>query len=93
MDGDLGQYDVIEPRLLAADTIIVLDVSPWKCTWRAVRRSRERADFWRWTWRWRRLSRPLLLEAVAANASGAEFQVLRNTRAVEEFLARFVGAP
>ena len=25
LDGDLGQYDVVEPRLRAADTIIVLD--------------------------------------------------------------------
>jgi adenylate kinase family enzyme len=48
MDGDLGPYDAVEVRLRAADTIILLDFSLIRCAWRAVRRSRERADFWRW---------------------------------------------
>jgi hypothetical protein len=46
-------------------------------------------------WRWRRKSRPLLLEVVAANAAGAagaELHVLRNTRAIEEYLARVIGS-
>ena len=46
MDGDLGPYDVPDVRLQAADTIVFLDFSPARCAWRAVRRSRERADFW-----------------------------------------------
>jgi adenylate kinase family enzyme len=44
MDGDLGPYDVVEVRLRAADTIIFLDFSLVRCAWRAVLRSRERAD-------------------------------------------------
>jgi adenylate kinase family enzyme len=59
MDGDLGPYDVPAPRLRRADTVVVLDLSPVRCAWRAARRSRERADFWWWllTWRWRSRSR------------------------------------
>ena len=49
MDGDLGPYDTaLGARLAAADTVIVLDFPFVRCAWRALRRSRERADFWRW---------------------------------------------
>jgi hypothetical protein len=48
MDGDLGPYDLINVRLQAADTVVFLGFSPLRCAWRAIRRSRERADFWRW---------------------------------------------
>lgn len=48
MDGDLGPYDVIDVRLQAADTIVFLDFSPFRCACRAIRRSWERADFWKW---------------------------------------------
>src|SRR6202051_2059687 len=61
MDGDLGPYDVVDVRLQAADTIVFLDFSPARCAWRAIRRSRERADFWWWLLTYRRRSRPLLL--------------------------------
>jgi adenylate kinase family enzyme len=44
MDGDLGPYDVVAVRLRAAGTIIFLDFSLVRCAWRAVWRSRERAD-------------------------------------------------
>jgi adenylate kinase family enzyme len=47
MDGDLGPHDAVEIRLRAADTILFLDFSFVRCGWHAVRRSRERADFWR----------------------------------------------
>jgi adenylate kinase family enzyme len=87
MDGDLGPCDVAEPRLLAADTILVLDLSPWRCLWRAARRSLERADFWRWTLMWRRQSRPVLLKALAVNASAADVHVFRSARAVKMFIA------
>jgi adenylate kinase family enzyme len=46
MDGDLGLHDVVDVRLRAADTVIFLDFSLVRCAWRAIRRSRERADFW-----------------------------------------------
>lgn len=48
MDGDLGPYDVLDVRLQAEDAIVFLDFSPARCAWRALRRSRERADFWWW---------------------------------------------
>lgn len=60
MDGDLGPYDVPGVRLEAADTVILLDFSFRRCASRAIRRSRERADFWRWVGAYRRRSRPLL---------------------------------
>jgi adenylate kinase family enzyme len=41
MDGDLGPYDVINVRLHAADAIVFLDFSPFRCAWRAIRRSQE----------------------------------------------------
>jgi adenylate kinase family enzyme len=87
MDGDLGPYDVIDVRLQAADTVVFLDFSPLRCAWRAIRRSRERADFWRWLFSYRRRSRPLLLQAIAAHAGDADIHVLRTPRAVRRFVA------
>ncbi len=65
MDGDLGPYDVLAPRLRRADTVLILDYGVFRCVWRAHRRSRERADFWWWVLTWRRRSRPVLLRAIA----------------------------
>jgi adenylate kinase family enzyme len=85
MDGDLGPYDVVEVRLRAADTIIFLDFSLARCAWRAFKRSRERADFWRWLLAYRRHSRPILMKAIAAYGAGADFHVLRNPRSLRRF--------
>lgn len=86
MDGDLGLYDVVEVRLRAADTVVVLDFSLIRCAWRALRRSRERWDFWRWLIGYRRVSLPPLTEAIAHCAPGAAVHVLRDPRAVARFL-------
>ncbi len=88
MDGDLGPYDVVGVRLQAADTVVFLDFSPLRCAWRAIRRSRERADFWRWLLTYRRRSRPLLRQAIAAHASDADIHVLPTPRAVRRFVAK-----
>jgi adenylate kinase family enzyme len=88
MDGDLGPHDVVDIRLPAADTVIFLDFSLVRCAWRAIRRSPERADFWRWLFAYRRRSRPLLLKAVAAHAAKADFHVFRSPRALERFVER-----
>ncbi|MFJ1751896.1 hypothetical protein [Kitasatospora sp. NPDC088134] len=88
MDGDLGPYDVLEVRLRRADTAVLLDLPFWLCAWRAVRRSRERLDFWRWVWSWRRRSLPLLLAAIDDQAGDAALHVLRSRRAAAAFLAR-----
>src|SRR6266853_1973261 len=90
MDGDLGPYDVVEVRLRAADTIIFLDFSLVRCAWRAVLRSRERADFWRWLMAYRRQSRPILMEAIANHAPTAELRILRGPGAVRRFVAEVV---
>jgi len=86
MDGDLGPYDVPGVRLAAADTVVVLDFSLPRCASRAVRRSRERADFWRWLISYRRRSLPLVLAAIDAHAASADVRVLASPRAVRRFL-------
>ena len=86
MDGDLGPYDVAEIRFQAADTIIFLDFGRLRCAWRAVRRSRENADFWRWLWTYRRRSRPLIRQQIAAHGGGADVVVLTAPRAVRRFV-------
>ena len=88
IDGDLGPYDVTQHvRLAAANTVIFLDFSPVRCSWRAIRRSRERADFWRWLLAYRRRGRPLIRRAIAAHAGGAALYVLTTPRAVRRFIA------
>jgi nicotinamide riboside kinase len=86
MDGDLGPYDVVEVRLQAADTIIFLDFSFVRCAWRAIRRLRERADFWRWLWAYPYQSRPILMQSIAKHASAAELHVLRDPNALMRFI-------
>lgn len=86
IDGDLGPYDAVEVRLHAADTIIFLDFSPVRCAWRAIRRSRERADFWLWLLQYRRQSRPVLMAAIARYAAHASLHVLRNPVALSRFI-------
>jgi hypothetical protein len=88
MDGDLGPNDVLEVRLRAADTILFLDFSLVRCGWRAIRRSRERADFWWWLVSYRWQSRPLLMEAVTNHAVNADLQVFRNPEALRQFVAQ-----
>ena len=86
IDGDLGPYDVLDVRLRAADTVIVLDFPLWRCAWRALRRSRENLAFWRWLLSYRRRSLPTVTAAIARYAAGAELRVLRNPGAVEQLL-------
>jgi adenylate kinase family enzyme len=87
IEGDLGPYDAVEVRLRAADTIIFLDFSLARCVWRAIRRSRERADFWRWLLAYRYQSRPILRKAIADHAPNALLHVFRSPRALGRFVA------
>ena len=87
MDGDLGPYDAVEVRLRAADTIILLDFSLVRCAWRAIRRSRERGDFWRWLLAYRYRSRPILKAAIANHAPNAVLHVFRSPKALGRFVA------
>jgi integrase len=59
IEGDLGHYDAVDVRLRAADTIILLDFSLLRCALRAIRRSRERSDFWFWLIAYRYQSLPI----------------------------------
>jgi hypothetical protein len=86
MDGDLGPYDAVEVRLRAADTIIFLDFSLLRCAWRAIRRSRESADFWRWLLTYRYQSRPILRTAISKYAPNAVLHVFRGPEALGRFV-------
>jgi adenylate kinase family enzyme len=91
MDGDLGPYDAVEVRLRAADTIILLDFSLVRCAWRALRRGRERADFWQWMVRYRWRSRPRLMEEIAKHSPGADVYVIRSPAALARLVAEIAG--
>lgn len=86
IDGDLGPYDAVAVRLRAADTILFLDFSLVRCAWRAIRRSRERADFWRWLLAHRYQCRPILMAAIAKHAPNAVLHVFRNSNALSRFV-------
>jgi nicotinamide riboside kinase len=87
MEGDLGPYDAVEVRLRAADTVILLDFSLVRCAWRAIRRSRERADFWHWLLAYRYRSRPNLRLAIATHAPHAVLYVFRSPKTLARFVA------
>jgi uridine kinase len=87
IEGDLGPYDDVEVRLRAADTIIFLDFSLARCAWRAIRRSYQRADFWRWLLAYRYRSRPILRAAIANHAPNAMLHVFRSPKALGQFVA------
>jgi len=95
LDGDLGPHDVVEVRLRAADTVILLDFGLVRCTWRALRRAREGADFWLWVFTYRRDSVPRLKAMIPRYAPTATVHILRRPSAVKRFLrdvARQFGA-
>jgi adenylate kinase family enzyme len=87
MDGDLGPYDAVEVRFRAADTIIFLDFSLVRCALRAIRRSRDRADFWHWLLAYQYQSRPILIAAIAKHAPNAVLHVFRSPKALGRFVA------
>jgi hypothetical protein len=93
MDGDLGPYDAVEVRLRAADTILFLDFSLVRCGWRAIRRSRERGDFWRWLLAYRYQSRPILMAAIAKHAPNAVLHVFRSPRELGRSVADVAVTP
>lgn len=90
-DGDLGPYDAPAVRLARADTVVLLDLGLARCAVRALRRGRERRDFWWWVLTYRVRWRPRVLAAVRAHAPHVEPVVLRGPRAVRRWLGS-VGA-
>ena len=93
MDGDLGEYDAVEERLQVADTIILLDFMFVRCAWRALRRGRERTDFWRWLIAYRRRSLPALMHAISQFAPHAELHLIRNPKQLRRLVAELDGIP
>jgi hypothetical protein len=93
LDGDLGPYDSVDVRLRTADTIVLLNFSLFRCTWRALRRAPERLDFWRWVVAYRRQSIPRLMDAIYRSAPNADLHILRSPKAVEQFLAGNLHGP
>jgi adenylate kinase family enzyme len=85
MDGDLGPYDALEARLPRADTIIFLDFSLIRCAWCAIRRSRERLDFWHWVFSYRRKYRPQLLAAISQHAPNANLMIFSSSGELQGF--------
>jgi hypothetical protein len=77
---------MLSPRLCLADTVVILDMSFIRCAWRALRRGRERPDFWWWVLTWRRRALPAILRAVADYAPHADLHPLRGPRQVRKFL-------
>jgi len=89
MDGDLGPYDVLSVRIAAADTVLLLDFPLWLCVWRALRRDKEKWDFWWWlvTWGW--LERPKIRGMLATNPS-LNLHIFRSPKDLETFLANIM---
>jgi hypothetical protein len=81
-----GPYDVIDVRLRAADTVIFLDLRLLRCAWRAIGRSWQRADFWRWLVAYRWKSRPLLAQKIREHAATADVHIFRTPGAVRRFV-------
>jgi adenylate kinase family enzyme len=88
LDGDLGPYDAPEVRLARADAVVLFDLNLAVCAWRALRRSRQRLDFWLWLVTWRLRYRPALLRAIESSAPGAQVFVVRNRGDGERMLER-----
>jgi adenylate kinase family enzyme len=86
MDGDLGKYDVLSERLKFADTIIILDFPLWACFFRALRRSRERIDFWWWLFTWRLLELPKIIKIVKEYAPTSRLIMLKNQKELDGFI-------
>lgn len=86
LDGDLGPYDVLATRLQHADTVVLFDVVTWRCVIRALRRSRERWDFWRWLLTWHRREKPRLRREIEMHAPDASVRVVRSDREAEQLI-------
>jgi adenylate kinase family enzyme len=90
LDGDLGPYDVLAPRLRRADAVVLFDVPLWRCAGRALRRSPEPLAFWRWLVTWRRRYKPAILREIRAHEV-TTLLVVRRPGDRDRVLARLVG--
>jgi adenylate kinase family enzyme len=86
MDGDLGHYDELSVRLQAADTVLILDFPLFLCLVRAMRRSKERMDFWWWLISWRWIDRPKINRTIARYAKQAQVRNFSDPEQLERYL-------
>jgi adenylate kinase family enzyme len=86
MDGDLGEYDVLDVRLGVADTVLLLDFPFFICAWRAFRRGKERLDFWLWLLSWRKFELPKIERAISHSAGKAMVYRFCRQKDLERFL-------
>lgn len=89
LDGDLGRYDSLAVRMSHATAVVVLDMPTWRCVVRALRRARERLDFWMWLLTWRRRELPRILSIVHEHGSDAELLVVRSAGAADNLAANW----
>jgi len=87
LDGDLGPHDMLPTRLERADTVVIFDVPPVICAWRALRRSRAKWEFWVWMLTWRRREKPQILAAIGRHAPAAEVKLVTNDGDAARLLA------
>jgi hypothetical protein len=74
-------------RLSKADTVLLLDFPLRLCLWRALRRGKERWDFWWWliTWGWLERTK---IRRMLAEHPGAQVYILRSQKELEQFLSK-----
>jgi hypothetical protein len=63
--------------------VIVLDFGFLLCLVRAIRRSKERMDFWWWLLTWRWIERPKIKRAVIEYAAHADVRMLSSPEELE----------
>jgi adenylate kinase family enzyme len=87
IDGDLGPFDVTEPRLSRADTVILMTTPLLTCLWRASRRGRQRLDFWIWVVTWGVRHKPAILADITAFAPSARVVELSTQKEIDAWLS------
>ena len=88
MDGDLGKYDVLSERLKFADTVMILDFPLRICFPRALKRSKERMDFWWWLVTWRLSELPKIRNTIETYAPNAKVITFRSPKQLDKFLEK-----
>ncbi len=86
IDGDLGKYDALEVRLKAADTIIILDFPLLCCLSRAIKRDKEKFDFWWWLITWRFTSRPKIMRLIKIHSPKTRILIFKQTKELNKFI-------
>lgn len=81
----------LDPLFTAADTLVFLDFSRWRCLWRLLKRAlaqRQRPNWQRLRalWRYPQQRRPLVLLKMVQHATGRQIFVFRRPRDLQAWL-------